>query len=397
MAKRVLLGITSSIAAHKALELIELLRQNNIQVTVILTQHASHMLNINDLTKKGIKIHTQLFPDNFNYQKVLKTKQVTHIQLADNADVFAIIPATANTLAKLAHGIADDLLTTTALAYTKPLLIAPAMNTHMWHHPTAVRNVTQLQQDGNYIIQPIVGELACGYEGEGKIADVTTIYNKIIEQLTISTRLQGKKIIVTSGGTTEHIDDARILTNKSSGKMGAALAQALIHQGAEVILLRAKHAVIPHGAMLQEVFESTQELQTLIEKYSPQADSIFHAAAVSDFTVAKHRGKLSSKTSHTLTLQPTQKIVTLIKKYNPAIKLFAFKAVPGKQHVLSAAKILLENSKADAVIVNDISQTDRGFESDTNEAWIVKQKQKPIHFPLISKTLLAKELIDYLL
>ena len=396
MKPKVLLGITSSIAAYKVIELITRLQKQDIYVDVIMTHHATKMLAREELEKIGCRVYTDLFPQGFDYTKVLEKKEVEHIKLADATSLMAIIPATANTIAKLAHGFADDLLTTTALAIKQPLLIAPAMNTNMWNNPITQENIKKLHIMGHIVIEPTVGMLACGYEGKGKLENIDILVDEILRQLSKSTRLKGKKIIVTSGGTTEPIDDVRAITNKSSGKMGVSLAEELFLQGAEVILLRAKNATVPRYLFEEHIFQTSDELFTLIQTYTPEAYAIFHAAAVGDFAIKKGNGKLSSEQEHTLKLTPQRKIVEEIKQINPNIQLFAFKAVYGSQDILQDAKEKLSSASADAVIANDISKTDRGFGSDDNEVTIVTPDQTKMLNKKPKKEL-AKEIIDYLL
>lgn len=396
MKKTVLLGVTSSIAAYKSLDLVKKLQEENVDVTVIMTKNATTMIPsiaFEKLLKK--KIYTDLFEADFDYKDILVTQQVEHIQLADATQLMVIAPATANILAKLAHGIADDLLTTTALAVTVPIVIAPAMNVHMWNHPTVQKNITILKSMGYIIVDPTEGMLACGYVGKGKLENIDVIYEEVKKQLNKTLRLKNKKIIVTAGGTTEPIDDVRVITNKSSGKMGIALAEELYLQGAEVLLLRAKSAVTSRYLLQEQLFTTSEELSQFIKKYAPAYDAIFHAAAIADFSVEKNIGKLSSDIPHALSLIPQRKIVEQIKSLNPAIQLFAFKAVHGENELVEKAKKKLETSHADAVIANDVSGG-KGFEKDENEVTVVT-KNEAKKFSLKSKREIAKEIIDFLL
>lgn len=397
MKKRILLGITSSIAAYKALDLVKKLQNKSLNVQVIMTKNAVKIITPSEFNKVGVPIYTDLFPKGFDYKKVLSTRQVEHIQLADSTDVFAIVPATANTIAKLATGIADDLLTTTALAFTKPLIIAPAMNTHMWTNPLVRKNITRLKALGHTIVEPTEGMLACGYEGQGKLENTDIIVQAITQQVEQSQKLLGKKIIVTAGGTTEPIDNVRVITNKSSGKMGVALAESLYLQGAEVLLLRGKNAVKSRFFLKEATFITSKDLLNLLKSHVPSYDGLFHAAAVSDFSVTQKNSKLSSKTSHTLTLIPQQKIVEKIKELNPNIQLFAFKAVDNEKDLLKKAQELLRKSHAEAIIANDISKRESGFESNNNEVLIVKKNGETKKVPYAAKKDVAKEIINFLL
>jgi len=400
MAKTVLVGISSGIAAFKAVDLIKLIQAEGLKVSVITTESTQKMLSSLDLSKTlTIPVESELFELDFEYQKVLEHRQVRHIELADQAATMVIVPATANSIAKLAHGIADNLLTTTALAVTAPIIICPSMNVNMWHNPAVQANMALLRQRGYIIIEPTYGLLACGYEGQGRLAQVDDIFAEVMNQLRRTQSLSGQKIIVTAGGTQEKIDDVRFVTNRGSGKMGAALADACHLRGAEVVLLRANSAVTPRYLFEQETFSTTDELLRLVEKHSPTAQTFFHTAAISDFTVATpHVGKIKSDSPTTVQLQPQIKIVNLIKKINPQIKLIAFKAefnLP-EAELISAAQKKLITANADAVIANDISQSDRGFDADQNEVIMITKNSPPYKISLTSKTKLAEKILDQL-
>jgi phosphopantothenoylcysteine decarboxylase / phosphopantothenate---cysteine ligase len=400
MQKTVLLGVTSGIAAYKSLELTKLLKDEGVNVFVIMTAHANEMVPISEFEKaSGNPVAIDLFEKNFDYKDVLRNRRVDHIDLADNADLMAIVPATANCIAKLAHGIADDLLSTTTLAVTAPILLAPSMNVHMWQNPIVAENVTRLKEFGYQIIEPAEGMLACGYEGKGRLEDIRVIKKEIMDQLTKRTSLTNKKIIVTAGGTIEKIDEVRYITNKSSGKMGAALAEACFLRGADVFLLRAKNAVQPKFGIPEKTFETADELYELIQEELATSDMIFHTAAVSDFQLAESIvGKIPSEESVKLHLTPRIKISDNIKKLNPKIKLIVFKAEYGltDEALLLEATSKLKESKADAVVANDISKQDRGFQADTNEVIVVTKSGSHKKIPLASKREIAGEIVDYI-
>jgi phosphopantothenoylcysteine decarboxylase / phosphopantothenate---cysteine ligase len=399
MKKRVLLSVTSGIAAYKSLDLIKLLQKEGIEVSVILTKHASQMVPLEEFEKVSEgKVYTDLFEKGFDYKDVLKNRSVDHINLANSADLMAIVPATANIIAKIAHGIAEDFLTTTTLAVTAPILLAPSMNVNMWQNPLVQENVSKLKSLGYQIIEPTEGMLACGYTGKGRLEEVHVIKQAIIDQLNKTTTLTGKKVIVTAGGTSEKIDDVRYITNKSSGKMGIAIAEECYLRGAEVILLRANSSVTPRQLMTQQTFDTADKLYELIQNQLPDADMIFHTAAVSDFQLAERvDGKISSDSSVNLHLTPRIKISDQIKKLNPKIKLIVFKAEYGlaEKDLIHEAQMKLKQANADAVVANDISRPDRGFQADTNEVIIVRKNGDHKKFPLASKKEIAKNIVDY--
>lgn len=397
--KTILIGVTGGIAAFKTLELIALLKKEGLNIVVIMTHSATRMISPEEFERASAnKVYVELFEKEFDYKRILKTRTVDHIQLTDSASLFAIVPATANIIAKLAHGIADDFLTTTALATKAPILIFPSMNVNMWHNPIVQENITTIKKHGLHVIDPSEGSLACGYEGKGRLPDILEIKKEIMKFLTYSRSLQGKKIIVTAGGTREPIDDIRSITNKSSGKMGAALADECFLRGAEVLFLRSKYAVEPRYAIRQQTFESSADLFELIKNTIQQHDCIFHTAAVSDFSLQnKKRGKIPSDTAIHLSLIPSPKIIQEIKQWNPNIKLIAFKAEYGLQEreLLKKARIKMESSRVDCMVANDVGKVNQGFESDTNEVFVLL-KNKTIKIPLDTKQRIASSLIDLL-
>lgn len=397
--KTIVLGISSGIAAHKVLELIDKLRQDGSDVTVIMTQSACSMISVEEVEKvSGNTVYTSLFPQNFDREKILKERIVDHIEVAKKADLLVIAPATANTIAKIANGIADDFLTTTLLATLAPVLICPSMNTNMWYHPAVQENITKLQNRGYSILYPESGELACGTEGVGRLAAVESIHKEIKSILETSQRLAGKKIIVTAGGSQEPIDDVRVITNKSSGKMGVAIAEECYRQGAEVLLLRSTTAVQTNLPLKQELFESAGDLEKLIKDHVRSYDMIFHVAALSDYTVDKTKGKIDSKNSLTLELRPTTKIINEIKIWNPKIKLIGFKAVSNvsveELKVKSLSK--LQKSHADYIVANDVGKKEIGFNSDDNEVYIFSNNEDLIKIDRVSKKHIAKKIVDYI-
>ena len=399
MKKHVALGVTSGIAAYKSLDLIKLLQNEGVNVSVILTKHATQMVSKEEFEKvTKHTVYTELFEKGFDYKDVLKNRSVDHIDLADSVDVLAIVPATASIIAKIAYGIAEDFLTTTTLAVRAPILLAPSMNVNMWQNPLVQENVAKLKKLGYQIIEPAEGMLACGYTGKGRLEDVVVIKDAIMSELQKSDRLKGKKIMITSGGTTEKIDDVRSITNKSSGKMGAALANACYLQGAEVIFLRAKTSARSRFGIAEKTFETADELFSLIKQELNDADVIFHTAAVSDFQLAeKVTGKIASDQSVNLQLTPRVKISDEIKKINPHVKLIIFKAEHGltNSELLKEAEKKMRQSQADAVVANDISKHDRGFQADTNEVLVVTKNGTSHYFPLDSKTNIATALVTW--
>ena len=397
MNKTVVIGITSGIAAYKVLDLIKLLKKEGIDVHVIMTKSAMKMVSSTEFEEvSGNKVNSELFEKDFDYKKILKKRAVDHIELADKADIMVIIPATANTIAKITSGIADDFLTTTLLAITAPVIICPSMNVHMWHNPLVLQNVQKLKSQGYQIINPINGELACGYEGMGRLEDIKIVYQEILKQLQRTDSLKGRKILVTAGGTKEKIDDVRYIANRSSGKMGVAIAEECYLRGGEVLLLRAKNSVIPRYPIRQLEFESSGDLSDLIDKNLKSAYIIFHAAAVADFSTRPVTGKILSSTPLSLKLEENPKILDRIKKINQKIFVVGFKAVYSsyKTEIINEAKKILRTSNSNLIVANDVSQSDRGFEAETNEVYLVT-KNHEIKLTLDSKRNIAVKLVDF--
>ena len=399
--KTVVIGITSSIAAFKILDLIKNLKKERIEVFVIMTKHATEMVSPSEFEQaSGNKVYVQLFEKGFDYKTILENRKVEHIEIAEKADVFAITPATANIMAKIAHGIADDFLTTALLATSAPIIICPAMNVNMWNNPATIKNTKKLKQMGIQIIEPSEGMLACGTTGKGKLEEINIIASEIKTQLARTNSLFNKKILVTSGGTSEKIDDIRSITNRSSGKMGAAIAEECYLRGAEVLLLGAKLSVKPRYKIAEKEFNSTEDLYKLVKNNIKNFDIIFHVAAVSDFKIDKPlTGKISSDNSTNLKLMPQIKISDEIKKIHPSVKLIAFKAEYNlaELDLIKAAEKKIQDCDADAIIANDVSRKTSGFEADSNEVVIVLKNKTVKNVPLAPKREVAKKIIEYLL
>ncbi|MDO8480938.1 MAG: bifunctional phosphopantothenoylcysteine decarboxylase/phosphopantothenate--cysteine ligase CoaBC [Nanoarchaeota archaeon] len=395
--RTILVGVSSGIAAFKAVEVVESLKKQGYRVIVLMTDSAKKMVSPKAFEKaSGNPALSELFPQGFDYKKVLKERKVEHIQLADSAAVFAIVPATANIIANLAHGIAYDLVTTTALATHAPLLIFPSMNVNMWQHPATRENLATLKQRGAIIIDPDCGDLACGYTGKGRLPAPEHIVEEIDKLAQMRGQLAGKKVVVTAGGTEEAIDDVRVLTNKSSGKMGVALAEECTKRGARVTLIRARTEVEPNVLVRDVRVRSGHEMSSQLRKEVRNADFIFHAAAVSDFTLAKRKGKLDSKKGFTLHLNPAPKIIDEIKKWNSKAALIGFKAESGikEEKLVASAKRLLLRTKAGLIVANDVFK--HPFGSDKTRVVLVG-KNRIKKSGVLSKEKIAEAILDEVL
>ncbi len=396
----IVIGISSGIAAYKIVDLIELLLKKKHIVDVMMTQKASYMVSpgkVEEMT--GRPVYINLFEDNFSYEQVLKRRKVDHIELAKQADAFIIAPATANIIAKMASGIADDFLTTSLLATHAPVLICPSMNDVMWFHPATQHNLRTLESFGYEVFSPATGSLACGTEGIGRLQEPKDIAHEIDLILNRTQKLRGKKVLVTGGGTIEPIDDVRVITNRGSGKMGKALAEICYRYGADVTFIHSEQSVKSHLPIKSVSFHSTEDLAEILEKEVRDADMLFHTAAVSDFSADKYSGKIESSKEIHVELKPTPKIINKIKTWNPKIKLVGFKAITSghEDEIKKQAGKLFENANADFVIVNDVSRHDIGFESNENEVYVVTQDSKITKLEKASKIHIAEELLKKLI
>ncbi|OGK21272.1 hypothetical protein A3C23_02050 [Candidatus Roizmanbacteria bacterium RIFCSPHIGHO2_02_FULL_37_13b] len=396
MKKNICLGITGGIAAYKILDLIKLLKKDKFNVKVIMTYSAQKIIPSSSFKKLGIEVYSEMFVSGFDYRQILKNQKIDHIEISRWADIIIIAPATANFLAKIANGLADDLLSTTLLATNAPIVIFPSMNSNMWHHPLVQKNLQKLIDIGYHVIDPDSGQLACNAVGMGRLPNIKKIKSEIEIFLQKKSSLEKKRIIVTAGATEEKIDPVRIITNKSSGKMGLALAEICYLKGYKVLLLRASSAVKSRHPIPEVIFENSMQLSKLIKESVQNYDIIFHTAAVSDFAPKKiYLQKMDSSKNYVLNLIPQNKIIRQIKKFNPNIYLVAFKATykSSKDEMINKANQLLADTQADAILVNDLAKSGVGFRIDTNEVYLVR-KNKPVKkISLDSKLNIARKII----
>lgn len=400
MADSIVLGVCGGIAAVKVPDLINKLVKKGQTVDVIMTSSAVRIISPQEISSlTGRPVYTDLFGDTFNPGDILTSRRVEHIDLADSAGLLAIVPATANVMAKLACGIADDYLTTTALAVTCPILVAPSMNVHMWQHPQTQENAAKLRLMGVNIAGPDSGMLACGYTGEGRLMHTGMLADTILSFASVAKPLAGKKILVTAGGTIEPIDGVRAITNRSSGKMGVALAEACRLAGAQVLLLRSGSSVIPRIAVQEEIFDTADSLEELMRTYAPSYDICIHAAAVSDFRISRLRGgKTSSTKPLALELEPRHKILEKIKTYNPGIFLVAFKAEwnVSQQELVRLAKQRLYGTQTDLIVANDVGKPDIGFQSDENEVTLIDPDGGAVSISRAHKQIIARQIVSHI-
>ena len=390
--KKVAVYVTGGIAAYKALLFVRLLIKEGAQVRVAMTQSACQFvspLTFQVLTKEKVMVDT--FDEN-------DPSVVQHIHFADWTELAIVIPATANTIAKIAHGIADNFVTSALLATTAPKVIVPAMNEHMWENPATLRNCTQLQKDGVIMIEPSEGFLAEGYSGKGRLPEPEEVLQQIKELNLFEQEEQlllGKKVLITAGGTKERIDPVRYISNDSSGKMGYALAEDAVKKGAEVILISATTALpVPKGVKIEYV-ESARGMQEKVLNHFSSLDIAIMVAAVSDYRVKEPATqkikKIDNEDEITLTLVKNPDILKQLgslKKEGQTVIGFAAET----HQVIEFAKQKLVKKNADFIIANDVSDQSIGFGADMHQVTILSKTGEEILLPKVSKQLLAKEI-----
>ncbi|WP_196596104.1 bifunctional phosphopantothenoylcysteine decarboxylase/phosphopantothenate--cysteine ligase CoaBC [Pectinatus frisingensis] len=388
--KNILLGVCGGIAAYKAVEIASRLRKLDANVDVIMTQAATKFitpLTFQEIT--GNPVSSDMWEKVHNWN-------VEHIALAKKADVVLLAPATADIIGKLASGIADDMLSTTIMATTAPVFIAPAMNSNMYINPILQRNLQTLQQlSGYHIITPATGHLACGTNGIGRLPDPAVLVEEITNYTAQVQDLKGKRILITAGGTREAIDPVRYIGNRSSGKMGYALAEEAARRGASVTLVSGPTSLnVPAGIEFIKV-ETACQMQEYVDTIFAASDVVIMAAAVSDYRVRKIAGQKIKKTTEAFTLDLVKNpdiLSALGKRKSTEQILVGFAAET--QNLLTFAKEKLQRKNLDMIIANDVSQKNVGFNYDTNMVKIITRDAAVEDIPLMSKKALAAIIID---
>ena len=369
---RILLGVTGGIAAYKACELVRLLGQRGHEVRVVATEHALAFVSPLALQAlSGAPVRSELLSTSAE-------SEISHIELADWADVFLVAPATANALAKLANGIADDLFSTVALATRAPLIVAPAMNVNMYRHPATQANLDLLAKRGARIVGPGEGELACGWVGEGRLVDLDVIA-AAVDACVTEPVLRGEVVLVNAGPTAEPIDPVRVITNRSSGKMGFAIAEAAARRGAEVVLVAGPVSLpTPHGVERVDV-ESAAEMRDAVLAALPRATIAILAAAVADYTPASPVGRKMKRDkvdALSLELVKTTDILAEVVRQRGTRTVVGFAAET--EALLDNARAKLTRKGCDLIVANDVSRADIGFDVDKNEVVIVGPRPEDV-------------------
>jgi len=397
--KNIVIGVTGSIACFKVIKLVKKLRKAGFNINVILTKNAEKLISKEEFEKaSNNKVATELFNNKINYKEYLNnTEKIKHLSLAEKADLLVIAPATANILGKIAYGIADDLLTTTVMATKATKMICPAMNEKMYTNPIVQENIKKLIKLEYRFIGPAEGRLACG-AGLGRLENINKIYDEITKYFEQKNSLKGKKILVTAGATAEEIDPVRIITNKSSGKMGIYLAEEAYKRGADVTLIRGSTLIEPGYNIKDIKINNAKELYSAIKKNIKDKNIMIHAAAVSDFKINKKDKKIKSKKELNLELTPTTKILERIKSLNKNIFLVGFKAEykVNKNILVNRSYKKLKEAKADLIIANDVGKANRGFNVDTNEVFIINKNKRIKHLALANKRVIAEKILDFM-
>ena len=385
----VVLGVTGGIAVYKACELLRLLQKRGIDVFVVMTQNACRF--VAPLTFETLSGHP-VAVDTFDRPQ---TWEVEHIALAKRADLFLIAPATANIMGKMACGIADDMLSTTVMATRAPVLVAPAMNTGMWENAAVQQNVKTLRARGVEIVAPVSGHLACGDNGAGKLEDVAVIAERACELLFAKKDMEGLRVMVTAGPSREALDPVRYISNRSSGKMGYAIAQAAQKRGAEVTLLSGPVAIeAPQGVKLVP-FTTTQELLDRASELAQEQDLLIQAAAPADYRakeIAPQKIKKQGGEPMTFTLVENPDVAATLGKAKRSGQVFVGFAAETND-VLAHARDKLARKNLDMIVANDVTRPGAGFDVDTNIVTLItKDGQEAL--PMMSKAEVAQRILD---
>lgn len=384
--KHIIVAVSAGIAAYKAIEVVSRLRKKGAEVKVVMTQNATHIAS--PLTFGEISGH----PVALDMFEQVHQWDVEHIALATWADAYVVVPATANVIGKIYAGIADDMLTTTIMATTAPKYLCPAMNTEMYNNPITQRNLEGLRSLGYHIMDPAEGWLACGITGVGRLPEPEAIVDWLESKMCSTNELEGTTILVTAGGTQESIDPVRYIGNRSSGKMGYAIAEQAAHMGAKVILVSAPTSLpIPSGVDFISV-DSAVSMQEAVEARYNDVNVVIMAAAVSDFRVLhKAEQKIKKMESMTIELVKNPDILQGLgsKKSHQILVGFAAET----EHVIKYGQDKVAKKNLDMLVANDVSKSNAGFNVDTNEGYFLYPDKEPKEMPNMKKSDLARHIL----
>jgi phosphopantothenoylcysteine decarboxylase/phosphopantothenate--cysteine ligase len=388
---KIVLGVSGGIAAYKAAEIVRLLQDRGIRVQVVMTRAAQEFIRpLTFAALSGEKVITDLFGSGAEEANI--DSAVEHIAVAQSIDALVVVPATADVLAKFAQGLATDFLTTLFLATKAPVVVAPAMNVNMWEHPATQANLDNLKKRGVRIVEPGSGYLACGMTGPGRLAENDAIVAAVMEALGASQELAGETVLITAGPTREKIDPVRYLTNRSSGRMGYALAEAALRRGARLLLVSGPTTVTAPGAAEITRVETAEEMRQAVLSLLPEASIVIKTAAVSDYrprVAASQKIKRSGPVS--LELEPTPDILAEVARQKGSRIIVGFAAET--ENALENARKKLSSKGVDAIVVNDVSQEGIGFDSDRNAVTIITEDEV-VDVPEATKWEVAQRVLD---
>ena len=388
---KIALGVSGGIAAYKAAEIVRLFQDRGIRVQVVMTESAQQFVRpLTFAALSGEKVITGMFESGAEPANI--DSAVEHIAVAQSIDALLVAPATADVLAKFAQGIATDFLTTLYLATAAPVVVAPAMNVNMWNHPATQANLETLRKRGVRVVEPGEGYLACGMTGLGRLAENEAVIAATLEALGAAQDLAGETILITAGPTREKIDPVRYLTNRSSGRMGYALAEAALRRGARVLLISGPTSLtVPNGAEVTRI-ESAEEMRQAVLNRLPQATVVIKTAAVSDYRPKfAATQKIKRKRAMSLELEPTADILSELARQKTSQILVGFAAET--ENVLENARQKLASKSLDAIVVNDVSREGTGFDSDRNAVTIITHHEV-VEVPETSKWDVAQRVLD---
>src|SRR6202142_2546075 len=388
---KIALGVSGGIAAYKAAEIVRLLQDRGIRVQVVMTAAAQEFVRpLTFAALSGEKVITGMF-GSAESQANLESA-IEHIAVAQAIDALLVAPATADVLARFAQGIASDFLSTLYLATTAPVVVAPAMNVNMWNHAATQANLEILRKRGVRIVEPGQGYLACGMTGAGRLAENETIVSAVMEALGAAQDLAGETVLVTAGPTREMIDPVRYLTNRSSGRIGYAIAEGALRRGARVLLITGPTAIAAADATEVTRVQTADEMLAAVLKLLPESTAVIMTAAVADFRPkAAAKQKIKRKGEMTLELEPTSDILAQVARSKTSQIVVGFAAET--ENVLENARQKLASKSLDAIVVNDVSRDGIGFDSDRNAVTIISQNEV-IEVPETSKWEVAHRVLD---
>ena len=391
---RIALGVSGGIAAYKAAELLRRLQQEKLEIEVVMTRHAQEFVTpLTFAALSGRKVITEMFGDAGTGSANVESA-IEHIAVAQRIDLLVIAPATANTLAEMANGIAGNFLTTLYLATKAPVVVAPAMNVNMWEHAATQENLARLRARGVHLVEPGAGYLACGMTGPGRMAEVEEIAAKVCEVLGIRHDFAGKTVLVTAGPTREDIDPVRYITNRSSGKMGYAVAEAAARRGARTILISGPVELAPPDDVEIVHVRTAEEMHRAVFEKAAEANVVIMAAAVADYRVAVPAAQKIKRAGESLSLklEPTPDILSALALVKEGQLRVGFAAETGD--VAEHAQEKLRRKGLDLIVANDVTQQGAGFDVDTNIVTLFTRDGRRIDLPQMTKLDVANRLLD---